>query len=215
LLAAISARPAYTQESQERSSINSNLGFVVNVPVKSTADVIHTGWGFATGVGYNVDRRNAFIGEFMWNRVYANSSQLQPLLASVGTGNLDGDSDLYFVGGSYRLELRGRLLGAYLIGGGGWYHRENNLSREVSVGTGTTCTSAWLWWGFSCVGGSVTVGQTLARSSDSSWGGNAGIGATVRVGEAPYRLYFESRYHYAPAQRVNIRFVQVTVGIRY
>jgi hypothetical protein len=37
----------------------------------------------------------------------------------------------------------------------------------------------------------------------------------VRVGEAPYRLYFESRYHYAPNANIKIRFLTVTVGIRY
>jgi hypothetical protein len=206
----------HTEEDEEEAKINSNLGFAINVPVASTADVIHTGWGIATGVGYNFDRRNALIGEFLWNRVYANSSQLQPLLAvAQGAGNLDGNSDLFFVGGSYRLELRGKLLGTYLIGGGGWYHRENNLSREVNAGIGTTCTTPWLWWGFSCSTGTVTANQTLASSSASSWGANGGVGATIRVGEAPYRLYFESRYHYSPSETIHIHFVQVTLGIRY
>ena len=206
----------YNEEAGEESKINSNVGFVINVPVAATADVIHTGWGFATGVGYNFDRRNAFIGEFMWNRVYPNTSQLQPLLAALqGAGSLDANSDLYFVGASYRFELRGKLLGTYLIGGGGWYHRANNLSRVVDAGVGTTCTTTWLWWGFSCSTGTVTAHETLADSTASSWGGNGGVGVTVRVGEAPYRLYFESRYHYSPSETIHLHFVQVTMGIRY
>lgn len=205
----------YGQEVEEEAKINSNVGFVINVPVAATSDVIHTGWGFATGVGYNFDRRNALIGEFMWNRVYPGSSQLDPLRATLAGSSLNGNTDLYFVGASYRYELRGKLMGVYLIGGGGWYHRDNNLTREITSISGSTCASAWLWWGFSCTAGSVNINQTIASSSESSWGGNLGVGTTVRVGEAPYRLYFESRYHYAPTSNINIRFIQVTLGIRY
>jgi hypothetical protein len=44
---------------------------------------------------------------------------------------------------------------------------------------------------------------------------NAGVGLTVRVGEGPYRLYTEARYHYAPTKDVTTQFIAVTVGIRY
>jgi hypothetical protein len=152
----------------------------------------------------------------MWNRVYANTSQLAPLRAVLqGAGGLDGSTDLFVISGNYRFELRGKLLGAYLIGGPGWYHRSSNLSREVTSGTATTCTSAWPWWGFTCSNGTVTANQTIASSGASSWGANAGIGGTVRVGDAPYRLYVESRYHWANGENINIRFVQVTLGVRY
>jgi hypothetical protein len=216
LLMAAWLQPLHAQsneeEEEEEHKINSNLGLVVNVPVTSTSDIIHTGWGIDLGVGNNFDRRNAFIGEFMWNRVYANSSELAPLSAVLsGAGNLDGDSDLFVLSGNYRYELRGRLAGAYVIGGGGWYHRANNLSQQVTTGVGITCNPTWLWWGFSCSNGTVTANQTTA----SSWGFNAGFGTTVRIGDPPYRLYFESRYHYAPASPVNIHFLQVTIGVRY
>jgi hypothetical protein len=107
------------------------------------------------------------------------------------------------------------MFGTYLIGGGGWYFRKNWLSSEVSSGTGTACTPAWLWWGFTCTSGSVTADQTLATSTTNAWGVNAGVGFTVRVGEAPYRLYTEARYHYAPTKNVSTQFIAVTVGIRY
>jgi hypothetical protein len=220
LLMAAWLQPLHAQDSSEEEEeehlINSNLGFVINVPVSSTSNIVHTGWGTDLGVGYNFDRRNAFIGEFMWNRVYANSSQLAPLSAVLTSpGTLNGTTDLFVISGNYRYELRGRLLGAYLIGGGGWYHRSNNLSQQITTTAGLTCNPTWLWWGFSCTGGTVNSNQALSGSDASAWGFNAGIGATVRVGDAPYRLYFESRYHYAPTSPVNIHFVQVTMGVRY
>jgi hypothetical protein len=37
----------------------------------------------------------------------------------------------------------------------------------------------------------------------------------MRVGEAPYRLYTEARYHYAPTKSMNTQYIAVTVGIRF
>ena len=199
----------------DECKINSNLAMIINVPVNSTAQVVGTGWGTVVGAGYNFNQRHAVIGEFLWNRVYSSNGSLQPLQAALQSSNLSGNTDLYALTGSYRFELRGRLLGTYLIGGGGWYFRSTNLSRAVTVGPGTICTTVWLWWGFTCVSGTVTAGQTLASSSSSAWGTNAGMGFTVRVGEAPYRLYTEARYNYAPTKNIDTQFITLTLGIRY
>jgi hypothetical protein len=121
---------------------------IVNTPVNPSAQAVGTGWGMAGGVGYNFDRRNALIGEFMWNRVYPSSGALQPLQTALQSKNLSGITDLYALTVSYRFELRGRLLGSYLIGGGGWYFRNTWLSTEVIPGTGISCGPTWRWWGY-------------------------------------------------------------------
>src|SRR5437899_70492 len=96
-------RPLYAQLiSDDESKINSNLGLVVSAPLSTTADVVNSGWGAAAGVGYNFNRRNALIGEFMWNRLSPNGQQLQPLSAALQASNLDGNSDLYVISGNYR-----------------------------------------------------------------------------------------------------------------
>lgn len=210
--------PLHAQnEPEENTKINSNLGLVISQPLGSTSNIVHGGWGIDTGVGYNFNRRNAIVPEFMWNRVFANADELAPLALAVaqGAGGLKATTDVIVLSGNYRYELRGRLLGAYIIGGGGWYHLSSNLSQTVTSGTATTCTPQWLWWGFTCSSGLVTSNQTLASASRSAWGANAGAGFTVRVGDAPYRLYFESRYHFVPHQNLNTEFVQITIGIRY
>ena len=213
LVLAIALACLRTLQAQE---INSNLAMVLNLPVASTAQVAGTGWGAVGGVGYNFNERNAVIGEFMWNRMYPSGSVLQPLqTAASSSGNLNGNSNLYALTGNYRYELRGRMLGTYLIGGGGWYFRKNWLSREVTASPGTVCTPAWLWWGFTCTSGTVTANQPLATSTTSAWGANVGVGFTVRVGEAPYRFYTEARYHYAPTKGITTEFMAITVGIRY
>jgi hypothetical protein len=200
----------------EVCKINSNLAMVLNMPVSSTAQVTGIGWGATGGVGYNFNSRNAIIGEFLWNRMYPSGGVLLPLEATAPqSSSLNGNSNLYALTGNYRYEMPGRMLGTYVIGGGGWYFRKNWLSRDINSSTGTVCTPAWLWWGFTCTSGTVTANQTLATSTTNAWGVNAGIGFTVRVAEAPYRLYTEARYHYAPTKNVSTQFVAVTVGIRY
>jgi Outer membrane protein beta-barrel domain len=199
----------------DECKVNTNLGIVVNFPVGETGQVAKTGWGALGGVGYNFNKRHALIGEFMWNKVYALNEALAPLQATLPSGTLFGSTDLFTLSGNYRFELRGRLLGTYLIGGSGWYYRNASLSKAITSGTGTSCTPGWLWWGFTCTSGTVNANQTLTVSSSSTWGANGGAGFTVRVGGAPYRLYTEARYHYAPTKGINTQFVLVTFGIRY
>ena len=101
-----------------------------------------------------------------------------------------------------------------VIGGGGVYYRITNLSKRFTAGTSTPCAPAWVLWGFSCVSGIVTS-QTIGSASSTALGGNGGIGFTARVSEEPYRLYVESRYHYAPNKNISTQLVTITVGIRY
>ncbi len=185
------------------------------MPLNPTGKVATTGWGTVAGVGYNFSKRHAFIGEFMWTRIFPVNGSLQPLQAFSPTGSLTGSTDIYSVTGNYRFELRGAVFGVYLIGGGGWYLRHTNFSEQITVGNGTACTSTWLWWGFNCTSGIVNSGQTLSSSTSNVLGGNAGGGFTIRVGEAPYRLYTEARYHYAPTKSISTQFITVTIGIRY
>jgi hypothetical protein len=205
--------PVRAQDEPEK--INTNLGFSASLPLNPTAQFTHTGWGANAGVGYNLAPHHALIGEFMWNRLYPESGALAPILPVTGVSKLNGHSDVYALTGDYRLEVRGARFGTYFIGGAGWYYRFNSLSKEVNVVNPTICTPAWVWWGFGCTSGSVTAGQAHTSSGSSAFGGNGGIGFTVKVYEPSYRVYFETRYHYAPTKNINTQIVNVTVGIRY
>jgi hypothetical protein len=215
MIALAPPRRLYAQDCGDECKINTNIGIIANVPLNPTSQVAGPGWGALGGVGYNFNKRHAVIGEFMWNKIYAQSAALLPLQASLPSGSLFGGTDLFTITGNYRFELRGPRLGAYLIGGSGWYYRNASLSKPVTAATDTACTPGWLWWGFNCTSGTVNTNQTVTTSSSSTWGANGGIGFTVRVGEAPYRIYTEARYHYAPTKGINTQLMVITVGIRY
>jgi hypothetical protein len=195
--------------------VNTNIGGVVSVPMNPTARFVHLGWGTNVGIGYNFHPRNSVIGEFMWNRVYATAGAIDPIRNALGSRKVNGTADVFAVTGNYRYELRGRLLGTYLIGGGGWYHRAASLSTKIPSGTVAVCNPIYTWWGYNCAGGIVSSDKTLASAHSNAFGGNGGVGFTWRVGEAPYRLYVEARYHYAPNTHFNTELIPITFGIRY
>ena len=202
-------------ECVDECKLNTNLAMIISAPVSSSAQVVGLGWGIVGGVGYNFNQRHAIVNEFMWNRVYPSSGALQPLQTVLQSKDLKGNTDFYAITTAYRFELRGRTLGTYLIGGGGWYFRNTWLSREVPAGTGNVCTPVWRWFGYSCRSGVVNPNQPPVTSSLNSVGANAGIGVTARGGEGPYRFYAEARYHYAPTKNISTHFIAITLGIRY
>jgi hypothetical protein len=194
---------------------NVNLGMPISAPVNPFGQFVNLGIGTTMGGGYNFNRRHAFVSEFMWNHLSLTNGALAPIRVALQDPSINAGANLLAFTQNYRFELRGAVRGMYLIGGGGYYFRTSHLSRKVTTGSSITCTPTWLWFGFACESGSVTANQTLGSSSSHSLGVNGGFGFTARVGEAPYRVYVESRYHYAPGKGVNTHLVVVTVGIRY
>jgi hypothetical protein len=206
---------AQSEPGNDDPSFTDNLGLTASVPLHPTSQNMNAGLGVDFGAGYNFDRRNALIGEFMWNWLYPTNAALQPIRVALQSPNISGHGNLYALTANYKFELRGKLFGAYLIGGGGWYYRNTRLTKQIPAGTSITCDPAWLWWGYNCSSGIVTTNLTLASSSSSAFGANGGIGFTIRVGEAPYRFYVESRYHYAPTKNISTQLVAFTFGFRY
>ena len=195
--------------------MNAHIGAILGVPLNPTAKYVGTGWGFLGGGGYNLNGRHSVFGEFMWTRLYGTAGALQPL-RSASQSHVDGQSNLYVLTGNYRFETRGKRFGTYFVGGGGLYYRITNLSARVTLDGATVCTPAWLWWGFNCGSGTVnTTSQTVGSASSTAFGVNGGLGFTVRVGDSPYRLFVESRYHYAPNRNISTHLAIISFGIRY
>ena len=199
----------------DSDKINSNIGGAASFPVNPTSKFVKTSWGLVGGAGYNFSRHHSIIGEFMWSALYPSDSSLQPIRVALNDNTITGHSNLYALTGNYRYQWQGRRIGAYFIGGGGWYYRTLGFTKSVTSGNGIACTPAWVWWGFACDSGLVIANQTLGGYDSSVFGGNIGAGLTVKIGDSTYRIYIEPRYHYAPTKNVNTELVVITVGIRY
>jgi Outer membrane protein beta-barrel domain len=194
---------------------NVNLGMTLGGPLNPMGQFTNFSWGLNVGAGYNFTRKHGVIGEFMWNHLFVPTSTVAPIRTALQNPNINGSGEVYSLTGNYRYELRGKTLGAYFVAGGGIYHRTASLSQPVTTGANITCEPTWEWWGFTCSSGTVTSNQTLHSFSATALGVNGGFGFTARVGDAPYRVYVESRYHYAPTRGINTQLVTFTLGIRY
>jgi hypothetical protein len=213
--------PWYLRHEHREAVVNDNprgttsLGMPLTAPLGQTADHASYGLGTNFSAGYNFNRRHALVGEFMWNWLYPTNQTLRPIQVALQTNKVSGHGNLFAFTGAYKFELRGRSLGTYVIAGGGWYYRTATLSRSLPAGTMIGCTPAFLWWGYDCSSDVVVGDLTEIHSNASSPGVNGGVGLTFRVGEAPYRMYVETRYHYAPTKDIKTELITVSWGIRY
>jgi hypothetical protein len=196
--------PAQSQDSW----VNTNIGGGASTPLNPTGRYAGVGGAFAVGGGYNFNRHNSLVGEFMWAGLPPTQGALLP------NQGLSRSSNLYTVTGNYMFRKQGHRLGAYVIGGGGLYYRHTSLQRQV-IEPGIVCTPFWTWWGYSCAAGFVSTNQTLISSGSSAFGGNAGVGFTVKIADSGEKIYVESRYHYAPNKNVSTQLVLVTFGFRF
>lgn len=197
------------------NKLNSNVAITITAPLNPTANYMHIGWGLVYGAGYNFSHHHAFIGEIMWNRLYATPEAVAPIRTALNMPDLDGHADLVTLTANYRLQFQEHVVGAYAIGGAGMYYRRVALSQRVTVGNGITCTPVWVWWGFTCTAGSVTANQTLASVGSTTVGGNGGVGITFKERDSWWKVYIEVRYHYAGSKSVNTQVIPISVGVRF
>ena len=76
--------PWYLQEEVRKETGNDNprgttsLGMPITAPLSPTANHMSFGLGLSAGAGYNFDRRNALVGDFMWNWLYPAEQGIRP-----------------------------------------------------------------------------------------------------------------------------------------
>lgn len=197
----VSARMVH---SQDPGRWNFNIGGGVGFPQGDLSNFVNAGGNFVVGGGYNFGRYVSTNGEFMWHDLPINSKTLDTLQtpgASARQYALTFDPMV-------RAPL-GHHLGAYVIGGIGWYHRSGETTRP---GAAVICDPYWSWW-YGCTIGSVNI-VTGSTSSDA-FGENIGGGLTYRFGESNLKFYTEFRYHHASYHSVSTNIIPLTFGIRW
>lgn len=191
-------------QAQDHGKFNFNVGGGIGFPQSDLSSFVNHGGHFVIGGGYNFAKHISVDGEFMWHDLPINSSTktaLQTPGASARQYSLTVNPIVHFPLGS--------KVGAYVIGGIGWYHRSGETT---TPGVGVICDPYWSWW-FGCTIGSVNI-ITGSRSADA-FGENIGGGLTYRLGESGIKFYTEVRYHHAGYHKIATDILPLTFGIRW
>ncbi len=181
-----------------------NIGGGIGFPQGDLSNFINDGANFVVGGGYNVNSWLALNGEYMWHDLPVNSTTKQLLQtpdASARQNAVTFDPMVHFPLGHH--------LGAYAIGGIGWYHRSGETT---TPGAGVICDPYWSWW-YGCTIG--TVNFVTGSTSANAFGENIGGGLTYRFGESGIKFYTEVRYHHANYDKVATDLLPLTFGLRW
>ena len=198
-------------QAQDYSKFAFNMGGGITTPLNPTGAYAGVSGNYVVGAGYNINKSNAVIGEFMWSGLPSNLFILQPVKAPYTNINL------YSLTVNYRHQfdrISGSPFGVYFIGGGGWYHRYISIEKDYALPATVPCAPYWYWYGYGCADGYV-YSETVAKKGVSAGGFNGGVGFTIRFADSNFRFFTEARYHYAFSEHVPTTVVPVTFGIRY
>jgi hypothetical protein len=199
-------------QAQEYQKLTLNVGGGLSTPLNPTGAYAGMSGNFVFGAGYNINKRNAVIGEFLWSGLPSNLFVLQPVEAPFSQINL------YSLTVNYRHQIdriKGSPFGLYAIGGGGWYNRYVSVDKNYNVAPATACAPAYYWWGYGCDPNGYVYTHELASKGNSAAGLNGGVGFTIRFADSNLRFFTEARYHYAFSERIPTTLIPVTFGIRY
>ena len=197
--------PALAQEQPEFTAF---FGGGIGTPLNPTSNFAGLSGTFEAGAGYNLDRHQSIVGQFMWQGLPPNRRALLPL------STINVSNNLYSLTANYVYQVSGARFGGYFIGGGGWYYRYAQLKNNVVV-PGTVCQPAFTWWGYVCEGGFVAAENTVATRGNSAFGGNGGVGFTIRLSDTDVKFFTEARYHYAGTRGVSTQVIPVSFGVRF
>jgi len=197
---------------QDVSKLTAGAGGGVTIPLNPTARYAEVSGNFVYGSGYNIDKTNAIIGEFMWAGLPPDRTAIHTINAPYVNINL------FSLTANYRFQfesLKPSRFGVYAIAGGGWYYRYSQLDKTYVAPPHTTCLPDYPYWGYSCDSSGYVSSQTVAHKGRSAGGLNAGVGFTIRMRESGWKFYMESRYHYAWHHNVHTTLLPVTLGFRF
>jgi hypothetical protein len=176
---------------------NFNFGGGPTPVVGSSRNDINNGYNFTVGGGYNFSPRLGFVLEFMNGGFGVTDKNLENNQA------VDGDAFVRSVtlNPIWRFRISGPV-GGYLIGGGGFYEREERFTQPVTFFVPTRS------------GGFEGSGFADEHLYDDTGGVNVGAGITWNVGWGT-KFYVEARYHYMFTSGTPTQIIPVTFGFRW
>jgi opacity protein-like surface antigen len=185
----VASVPASAQD----KPVDVNIGFGATFPTSGFKDSFDTGWDGTIGVTFNLNEHLGLQGEYIYARM---NGPEKTILVSVNPGGIGSaqliESNQQMHIGSFNLVYKNhpsdRVVGGYVLGGFGIYHRTIQLT-SPAVGYTTFCDPYW----YVCYPAVVSVDNILGDRSSNDFGIDVGGGVTFGH-EA--KFYVETRYHY-------------------
>jgi hypothetical protein len=131
---------------QDYSKANFVIGGGPGFPLGDISSFAGTGGHFIIGGGLNFSKVVGVDTEFMWHDLPINSATKE-LLQTPGAS---ARQYAWTFNPIVHVPV-GEKLGAYVIGGVGWYHRSGETT---TPGAGVVCDPYWSWW-YGCAIGTV------------------------------------------------------------
>jgi len=194
-------RPRYN-DSMHNADGSNKFAFMAgggaSIPVGNFHEYDTPSWGFQVGGGRNFNKKFSVLLQFDYNqfglqgrtianRIYVDCpTSLQTDGVCTQATDLDGNSHIW----SFTLDPKynfyeGDKYGAYVVAGGGFYHKVTNFTLPENF---EECY-------YYCY--DVTANENVDHYTSNAFGVNAGFGMTYKLSKsANERLYIEGRYVY-------------------
>lgn len=230
-------RPRYNDRMHNADGSNKvafSIGGGLTLPVSNSSNVFTPGYQLKGGIGYNFSQKLGVMAEVGYDHFGLKG----PVIASQAayynsfsipdptTGNqtdfsqLDANAHVWSITIDPILTVhQGETLGAYIIGGGGFYHKAVNFTLPQ---TGYYCDP---YYGY-CY--QITSNQNFDVHSANGGGLNGGVGLTFKLSRfSSAKLFTEARYVWSNAKLLNDQssiatldnssnsYIPITFGIRW
>jgi opacity protein-like surface antigen len=187
---------------------NYNVGVGANVDSGTTKTFVRGGGIVGTaGVARNANKYLGLRADLIFADLPLRDSALQLAQANGDTSYMLGLTLDPIINFSVTSKY-----GAYVLFGGGFYHRSGSLSSDTTV-PGSPCNGFFIWWG-RCFNSSLPLSGKFTDSSLNQFGYNFGGGVTRKM-PSGVELYAEYRFTHGSHNGITTDVRPITVGVRW
>jgi opacity protein-like surface antigen len=184
---------------QDFKPVTINVGGGAVFPMTDLKDEWDTGWNGTIGATFNMNEKFGILADYTYFRMDGPSRRVDiienPVVGAITNGTIESNHQMHV--GTFDLVFHPAtesVVGGYVLGGGGIYHRTVQLT-SPSVGYTTVCDPFW----YVCYPALVPIDQILGDRSSNDFGINIGGGITFGRNA---KFYIEARYHYVYGKKI-------------
>jgi opacity protein-like surface antigen len=188
---------------------NFNMGGGFTPVVGGMNSQLTSGWNYAVGTGYDFDEKFGVLLEYGSHYGGVEDGVLSRY-NSPGNST-EGSTHIWSLTLNPKWNFKlNHVVGGYLIGGGGYYHANAQVTSPTVAFVPGYCDPWWGCW----PGGLVPADKIIAERKDDTGGVNVGMGLTFDLWR-DVQFYLETRYHHILIHGSDIDLLPLTAGFRF